>query len=437
MEKKILKICFILGSICLTGCGNRGVSDEKVSETINGMEETEAIDGLEKNYDDELFISFREGDRWGCMTLDGEVAIGPEYEMPLYFSEGLALFCEKGKFGYINKYNQIVVEPQYDDAKEFREGYAGVCIKKKVADQELEKWGFIDKNGELIFETECEEIGEGFSEGLANVCIGGKWGYIDTEGEFVLKPEYDRAAEFQNEAALVTKGNKQRFIRRENFSILMENHDPDIELKSYFEGVAYAECIVERYDDGMSSVTYAHINEDGERIINCDVAEEFSEGLAAVKINGLWGYMNTNGELVIEPQYEKAGSFSEGLAVAAFQDENYLIDMDGTIVFQTKSYDLILGDDGYAFTTNRVGAGAIVAEDLKEGGHYYVLDRNGTVLLDVSDVNGSGVWIGADSLETGERFVYGTKVDENTGDAWAEELACIDRDGNVIWERKD
>lgn len=323
--------------------------------------------------------------------------------MPLYFSEGLALFCEKGKFGYINKYNQIVVEPQYDDAKEFREGYAGVCIKKKVADQELEKWGFIDKNGELIFETECEEIGEGFSEGLANVCIGGKWGYIDTEGEFVLKPEYDRAAEFQNEAALVTKGNKQRFIRRENFSILMENHDPDIELKSYFEGVAYAECIVERYDDGMSSVTYAHINEDGERIINCDVAEEFSEGLA----------------------------------VAAFQDENYLIDMDGTIVFQTKSYDLILGDDGYAFTTNRVGAGAIVAEDLKDGGHYYVLDRNGTVLLDVSDVNGSGVWIGADSLETGERFVYGTKVDENTGDAWAEELACIDRDGNVIWERKD
>ena len=30
-------------------------------------------------------------------------------------------------------------------------------------------------------------------------------------------------------------------------------------------------------------------------------AKDFSEGLAAVKINGKWGYMDANGELIIKP----------------------------------------------------------------------------------------------------------------------------------------
>ena len=43
----------------------------------------------------------------------------------------------------------------------------------------------------------------------------------------------------------------------------------------------------------------------------------FSEGLAAVKENGKWGYVDTDGSTVIPFQYDMAWPFSEGLAIVA------------------------------------------------------------------------------------------------------------------------
>nr|WP_186827572.1 WG repeat-containing protein [Comamonas testosteroni] len=41
---------------------------------------------------------------------------------------------------------------------------------------------------------------------------------------------------------------------------------------------------------------------------------QFSEGLAAFKMNGLWGYMDREGRVRIEPQFKNAQAFSQGLA---------------------------------------------------------------------------------------------------------------------------
>jgi len=38
------------------------------------------------------------------------------------------------------------------------------------------------------------------------------------------------------------------------------------------------------------------------------------DGYAAVKVNGKWGFINKDGEVVIKPQYEDARSFSNGYA---------------------------------------------------------------------------------------------------------------------------
>jgi len=40
----------------------------------------------------------------------------------------------------------------------------------------------------------------------------------------------------------------------------------------------------------------------------------FNEGLAKVMIGQEWGYINTSGEVVIEPQYLYAEDFDEGVA---------------------------------------------------------------------------------------------------------------------------
>lgn len=62
----------------------------------------------------------------------------------------------------------------------------------------------------------------------------------------------------------------------------------------------------------------------------------FSEGLAAVKKDGKYGYINTQGELVIPVQFYGAGGFSEGFACV--YDENYkvsFIDTKGEVAIKT------------------------------------------------------------------------------------------------------
>lgn len=43
-------------------------------------------------------------------------------------------------------------------------------------------------------------------------------------------------------------------------------------------------------------------------------AGDFSEGLAAVKIEGKWGYVDKDGQMVIPPAFERASDFREGLS---------------------------------------------------------------------------------------------------------------------------
>ncbi|EPZ6837050.1 WG repeat-containing protein, partial [Campylobacter coli] len=45
-----------------------------------------------------------------------------------------------------------------------------------------------------------------------------------------------------------------------------------------------------------------------------DYVWSFGEGLAAVKLNGKWGFIDKNGEFVIESKFDDAWSFWEGLA---------------------------------------------------------------------------------------------------------------------------
>ncbi|MBE5803100.1 MAG: WG repeat-containing protein [Clostridiales bacterium] len=59
----------------------------------------------------------------------------------------------------------------------------------------------------------------------------------------------------------------------------------------------------------------------------------FSEGMAAVKKDGKWGYINTAGEYVIQPQYDLARPFCCGVAIVDQGDEWFIIDTQGNILY--------------------------------------------------------------------------------------------------------
>ena len=60
----------------------------------------------------------------------------------------------------------------------------------------------------------------------------------------------------------------------------------------------------------------------------------FCEGVAAVSLDGLWGYINDAAAWVIPPQYDSAASFSDGLALVEQDGRLLYITHDGTVVWE-------------------------------------------------------------------------------------------------------
>lgn len=65
-----------------------------------------------------------------------------------------------------------------------------------------------------------------------------------------------------------------------------------------------------------------------------DTAWTFAEGLASVKLDGKYGFIDFTGNEVIPLKYDYAISFVNDLASVKFQDKWFWIDTNGTEYFE-------------------------------------------------------------------------------------------------------
>jgi hypothetical protein len=110
------------------------------------------------------------------------------------------------------------------------------------------------------------------------------------------------------------------------------------------------------------------VDENGRFMINpsFDDALPFSEGLAAVQIGDKWGFIDTRGEQVIPPQFTAAFYFIEGVAMAELNSLDVLIDRSGRV----------LASD-FSFVEGIVSNGRVPARDDKSG----FLDLEGRIAI--------------------------------------------------------
>ena len=99
---------------------------------------------------------------------------------------------------------------------------------------------------------------------------------------------------------------------------------------------------------------WGFIDEEGELVIEprFEKASEFSEGLSVVKYKGKYGAINRKGEFVIEPRFRYLAGPSEGFfAFATRKNRVGYMDIEGRVVIKPAFKDASFFFEGRAFVT--------------------------------------------------------------------------------------
>ncbi|HQX56504.1 MAG TPA: WG repeat-containing protein [Pyrinomonadaceae bacterium] len=239
------------------------------------------------------------------------------------------------------------------------------------------KIGFIDKTGTMVisprFDSASTEDDVACSEGLAVVKLGSRWGYIDMVGEFVIQPKFEftpglfhdgLAQAVIKSTDIEKKGpldpSQKYIVNEETLGFINKTGEFVGELKFIEERT--------RFVDGMAKVRkgdkFGYVDKMGRFVIEPSFAnaEDFSEGLAAVRLEGhlvgladerseyktKYGFIDKSGKFVIKPQFDSAESFSEGLAAVGMNSKNGYIDKTGKLVIAARYDSAFQFSDGLA-----------------------------------------------------------------------------------------
>ncbi|EAI4827076.1 WG repeat-containing protein [Campylobacter lari] len=122
---------------------------------------------------------------------------------------------------------------------------------------------------------------------------------------------------------------------------------------------------------------YGFIDKQGNLVIEAkyDDIDNFNEGLARVKLNEKYGFIDKQGNLVIEAKYNYVDDFSEGLAMVELNEKYGFIDKQGNLVIETE-YDVVLDlVEGAEYNFKGFGGEYYYSEILKFDTNLFLLKK--------------------------------------------------------------
>jgi hypothetical protein len=256
-------------------------------------------------------------DLYGFIDVAGNMVIKPQYEEVKEFFEGLAAVNVNGKFGFIDKKGDLVIEPRY---KWVHSGFSEDRVAVSIGDKD---YIIIDRSGnEIVHDSHYTCIIDYYSEGLCPVKVeDALWGFVDKSGVMVIKPQFKFANSFSEGLSAVDFEGRKGFIDHTG-QLQIPNRYKTAD--SFSEGLALTTVLVEKKTAGLtfwrskeenSDKKYGFINKNGDVVIEhrFEYARSFSDGLAAVKTKEKWGFVDRLGNMVINANYSFVENFSEGL----------------------------------------------------------------------------------------------------------------------------
>lgn len=283
----------------------------------------------------------------GYMDETGRVAIKPQFKyfyseldsMMMageFYNNRAQVYTSLGKTRYIDTNGKYINNYTYDYGFDFSENMA-VAYRNG-------KFRFINTAGKEVFSTKYTVHGC-FRNGLVIYTHNGKDGYMDKNGKIVIKAQYADAKSFYNGYALVELTNGQTAIIDKKGKNKTEGYRLGYYLNNYsYDQPVVSEGMFALYGEGY---VFADINNPskikiynkiGSSLAGFDDVGIFTSGLAPVKTDGKWGYIDKKGKMVIKPTYDFAGNFEGNYSTVYKGNYIYVIDKSGKVVSKKFKY---------------------------------------------------------------------------------------------------
>ena len=246
------------------------------------------------------FVQVSRDGRWGIARANGTMLIPCEYEKISTFESGRAIVMKGSEIFAVDRDNNRIALLHEAGAD------MGNLMQNRIPLLIDGSWR--RATGDFVLgDMQFEELGN-YSEGYAAAKTGGRWGVIDIGSHWIVPPEYD---EIKTDALGRSYGQGAVFALN-GYGVYL---------------IVDGQQVGEPFEDArpFSSEGYAAVKKNGKWgfiDINANVmidfqfddALSFGQHLAAVKIDEHWGYVSKAGRVEINPQFLEARSFSGGNA---------------------------------------------------------------------------------------------------------------------------
>jgi hypothetical protein len=329
---------------------------------------------------------------WGLIRPDGTWQVEPRFHAVGSLSQDRALVGIDRRWGFVDATGRIVIEPRFDFAFQFP-----FESSRQLTTAHVNKLvGLIDGSGNWVVEPKYDVISNnGFlaPKDWWGVEIGKKHGLLDETGRLVVSPQFDQTPRVCDDGRIAGYVDKKpRLLTPDGRPI----EPPEGEL---WQTNCYAPQIVKVGDKfGYADAELRLITPPG-----FERAGTFSNGLAVAKIDGKAGLLRPDGTWAVEPRFEAIQQTrASGVAMAKADGKSGLIDVSGSAWIVPPKFD----------GTCSIPSGLIMAvTDGKRG----VMDTTGAWLIEPN------------FTRVGVRLEDGL-VPAQVGDKWA----MIDTAGTVV-----
>lgn len=292
-------------------------------------------------------------EKWGFIDATGDYIVKPKYDevqsLFFSFSNGLTKVELDGKVGFVNILGEEIIPPQYTECKSFSEGLAAIIEKEDESAFATEYLvGFIDVEGNRVltmkYEIPSMYVGEyhgGFCE--ISEYRDGEFmkGYLDKKGELVIPMKYYKAEWFRNGMAIVSEGkeSKNGTIDAKGNFVIPPTYDY---INDFSQGQALAHI----------NEHYYLIDENGKKLLDFKTYRPstlggYTKELFFIYSDKKVGLMNSKGEVLIKPKYDRLNGISTPLiTVSEGEDHWFFINHSGEKVIEGPFQDALYFSEG-------------------------------------------------------------------------------------------